>query len=90
MKEGESDTEEDVLKADTSWETILRVMQLRSVRLLILIVLCAYCGYKVTDILSLYAAEVMNFDEADAAKVGSFQMYLRPIVCISMGFLLTV
>ena len=87
LKEGESEeAEEDVLKADTSWETILRVMQLRSVRLLILIVLCAYCGYKVTDILSLYAAEVMNFDEVDAAKVGSFQMYLRPIVCISIGF----
>ena len=91
LKEGESEeAEEDVLKADTSWETILRVMQLRSVRLLILIVLCAYCGYKVTDILSLYAADVMNFDEVDAAKVGSFQMYLRPIVCISIGFLLTV
>ena len=87
LKEGESEeAEEDVLKADTSWETILRVMQLRSVRLLILIVLCAYCGYKATDILSLYAAEVMNFDEVDAAKVGSFQMYLRPIVCISIGF----
>ena len=87
LKEGESEeAEEDILKADTSWETILRVMQLRSVRLLILIVLCAYCGYKVTDILSLYAADVMNFDEVDAAKVGSFQMYLRPIVCISIGF----
>ena len=61
-------------------------MQLPSVRLLILIVLCAYCGYKVTDILSLYAAEVMLFDEVDAAKVGSFQMYLRPLICISIGF----
>ena len=50
-EEGE-ETDEDELKADTSWETILRVMQLPSVRLLILIVLCAYCGYKVTDILS--------------------------------------
>ena len=84
-EEGE-ETDEDELKADTSWETILRVMQLPSVRLLILIVLCAYCGYKVTDILSLYAAEVMLFDEVDAAKVGSFQMYLRPLICISIGF----
>ena len=38
LKEGESEeAEEDVLKADTSWETILRVMQLRSVRTLILV-----------------------------------------------------
>ena len=84
-EEGE-ETDEDELKADTSWQTILRVMQLPSVRLLILIVLSAYCGYKVTDILSLYAAEVMLFDEVDAAKVGSFQMYLRPLICISIGF----
>jgi len=87
LKEEESEeAETDELKADTSWKTILKVMQLPSVRLLILIVLCAYCGYKVTDILSLYAAEIMLFDEVDAAKVGSFQMYLRPLVCISIGF----
>ena len=28
----------------------------------------------------------MLFDEVDAAKVGSFQMYLRPLICISIGF----
>lgn len=80
------ETDENPLKADTSWKTIRSVVKLPTVRLLILIVLCAYCGYKVTDILSLYAAEVMQFNEVDAAKVGSFQMYLRPIVCVTIGF----
>ena len=56
-----------------------------TVGLLIIIVLCAYCGYKVTDILSLYASEVMLFNEVDAAKVGSYQMYLRPLVCVLVG-----
>ena len=70
----------------TSWSNIKKVVQYKSVWLLILIVLCAYVGYKVTDIVSLYAAEVMLFNEVNAAKVGSFQMYLRPIVCICIGF----
>ena len=69
-----------------SWEKILKVIKIPAVWLLVLIVLSAYVGYKVTDILSLYAAEVMLFDEVNAARVGSYQMYLRPIVCISIGF----
>ena len=51
------------------------------------IILCAYFGYKVTDIYSLYASEVLGFDEVDAANVSSLQLYLRPIACFSIGFL---
>ena len=67
--------------------TVLEVMQYSAVRLLMLIVLCAYVGYKVTDVFSLYAAEIIQFNEVDAAKVGAFQMYLRPIVCVLVGIL---
>ena len=52
-----------------------------------IIVLCAYVGYKLTDIFSLYANEIMLFDEVQAAQVGTFQLYLRPIVCIAIGLL---
>jgi len=34
-------------------------------------------GYKITDIYSLYASEVMLFDEINAARVGALQQYLR-------------
>ena len=78
---------ESQIEADNSLRNIRRVIKYPSVRLLILIVLCAYCGYKVTDILSLYATEIMGFNEVNAAKVGSYQMYLRPLVCISIGFM---
>ncbi|MAJ37966.1 MAG: MFS transporter [Flavobacteriaceae bacterium] len=71
---------------NNSFQTILKVSRFPAVGLLIMIVLCAYCGYKVTDILSLYAAEIMMFNEVDAAKVGSYQMYLRPLICIVIGF----
>ena len=67
--------------------TVLEVMQYPAVHLLMLIVLCAYVGYKVTDVFSLYAAEIIQFNEVDAAKVGAFQMYLRPIVCVLVGIL---
>ena len=51
-----------------------------------LIILCAYMGYKITDIYSLYASEVMMFDEIQSAKIGAYQQYLRPIVCIIIAF----
>lgn len=66
---------------------VKHVLQYNSIFLLMLIVLCAYVGYKVTDIFSLYAAEIIRFNEVDAAKVGAFQMYLRPIVCVLAGIL---
>lgn len=68
-----------------SLEDIQTALRLSSVHYLILIVLSAYIGYKVTDVFSLYAAEVMLFNEVEAAKVGSYQMYLRPFICVFVG-----
>ena len=51
-----------------------------------LIILTAYMGYKITDIYSLYAAEIMLFNEIEAARIGAYQQYLRPIACISVAF----
>ncbi|MGB1448257.1 MAG: MFS transporter [Flavobacteriaceae bacterium] len=85
LKENDSKKASHTTKEKVSWTTVVQVAKLPSVGLLILIVLCAYCGYKVTDILSLYATEVMLFDEVNAAKVGSYQMYLRPLVCVAVG-----
>lgn len=70
-----------------SFRNIAAVVRLESVLLLMFIILCAYFGYKVTDIYSLYASEVMNYNEIDAANVGSLQLYLRPIACFLFGFL---
>lgn len=84
LTEDETEDHKDI--ETTSWNKIKTVLQYPTVWLLILIVLCAYVGYKVTDILSLYAVDVMHFNEVDAAKVGSYQMFIRPIVCISVGY----
>ena len=63
------------------------VLKNESIWLLMLIIMCAYVGYKVTDIYSLYASEVMLYDQIEAAEVGTLQLYLRPIVCIAIGLL---
>ena len=63
------------------------VLKNESIWLLMLIIMCAYVGYKVTDIYSLYASEVMLYDQIEAAEVGALQLYLRPIVCVAIGLL---
>ena len=58
----------------------------KTVILIGLIILTAYMGYKITDVYSLYASEIMLFDEIEAARIGAYQQYLRPLTCISIAF----
>lgn len=63
------------------------VLKLPAVWLLMIIILCAYVGYKITDVLSLYAREVMLYDEVKSAQVGTFLQFLRPATGILVGLL---
>jgi hypothetical protein len=45
----------------------------------LIIILCAYVGYKITDVFSLYASDVMNYDQVNSAKVEHL-LYIRPFV----------
>lgn len=81
------DEEQGFSSSSHSLKDILKVLKLESVWLLMLIILCAYFGYKATDIYSLYASEVMRYNEIEAANIGSLQLYLRPISCVLFGFL---
>ena len=67
------------------FKNMKKLLKSKSIFLISLIILCAYMGYKITDIYSLYASEVMMYDQINAAKIGAYQQYLRPIVCISVG-----
>jgi len=66
----------------SSIENIKLVLKIPSVWLIMFIIISAYVGYKVTDIYSLYASDVMKFDNLEAANIGSLQLYLRPLVCL--------
>ncbi|MBL6654942.1 MAG: MFS transporter [Flavobacteriaceae bacterium] len=63
-----------------------KLFRSKSVIYIGLIILCAYMGYKITDIYSLYASEVMMYDDIQSAKVGAYQQYLRPVVCLIIAF----
>lgn len=68
-------------------QNIISVLKLPVVWLLMIIILCAYVGYKITDIISLYARDVMLYSEVDAAQTGTFLLFIRPLVGVLIGFL---
>ena len=87
LKRLQPDTSEE---KDTTQQTIdnfKKVLKFRSVWLLMFIILCAYVGYKMTDVFSLYAKDVMLYDDIKSAKVGTSLLYLRPIIGIIIGLL---
>jgi len=70
-----------------TFQNIITVLKLPVVWLLMIIILCAYVGYKITDIISLYAKDVMLYSEVDAAQTGTFLLFIRPLVGVGIGFL---
>ena len=66
---------------------VREVLRLRSVWLLMVIILCAYVGYKITDVFSLYARDVMRYDSVQSAQVGTFLLFIRPVVGVLIGVL---
>lgn len=85
MKSGMN--EKEILLERISVNQIVSVLKLPSVVLLMVIILCAYVGYKITDILSQYANEVMLYDQVKSAQVGTFLQFLRPTTGILIGLL---
>ncbi|NQZ45333.1 MAG: MFS transporter [Flavobacteriaceae bacterium] len=68
-------------------EQIKEVLKLPAVWLLMVIILCAYVGYKITDIISQYGEEVMLYNQVDSAQVGTFLQFLRPTTGILLGLI---
>ena len=85
MKTG--DEEKEMILERISWKDIKQVLKLPSVWLLMVIILCGYVGYKITDIISQYAEEVMLYNQVEAAKVGTLLQFLRPATGILFGLI---
>lgn len=64
-----------------------RVLRMPTVWLQAIVVICAYIGYKGLDDVSLYAHDVLGFDEVQAAGVGTLSMWVRPFAAIAAGLL---
>ncbi|MET2984408.1 MFS transporter [Aureibaculum conchae] len=79
--------EKAILLEKITLSQVREVLRLPSVWLLTIIILCAYVGYKLTDDFSLYAQDVMGYDQVESAKVGTFLLFIRPVVGVLIGIL---
>lgn len=77
--------EKKIVLDKISLSQVKEVLRLPSVWLLMIIILCGYVGYKITDVFSQYASDVMQYDQVESAKVGTFLLYIRPIVGVLIG-----
>jgi len=78
-------SEKEIILDKIAIPQIKEVLRLPSVWLLMIIILCAYVGYKITDVFSLYAQDVMFYDQVQSAQVGTFLLFVRPIIGILIG-----
>ena len=80
-------TEKEIVLEKITLSQVKEVMRLPSVWLLMIIILCAYVGYKITDVFSLYAKDVMEYNQVESAKVGTFLLFIRPVIGVVIGVL---
>ena len=71
--------------APTAWSEVRAVLGTGSVWLQALIVVCAYCGYKALDNYSVYAFDVLEMNETEAARFTATFGYIRPFAAILAG-----
>ncbi len=83
----DSKVEKEIILDKITISQIKEVMRLPSVWLLMIIILCAYVGYKITDVFSLYAQDVMLYDQVQSAQVGTFLLFIRPVIGVFIGIL---
>jgi len=48
-------------------------------------VICAYCGYKALDNYGIYAVQVLDMNELDAARLNTYASYIRPVAAVAAG-----
>ncbi|MFD2564480.1 MFS transporter [Aquimarina rubra] len=80
-------TEQEIILEKITISQIAQVLRLPSVWLLMIIILCAYVGYKITDVFSLYAKDVLLYDQVQSAQVGTFLLFIRPVIGVLIGVL---
>jgi MFS transporter, GlpU family, inner membrane protein len=70
-----------------SVKKVITVLKMPVVWMQAIIIVCAYVGYKSTDDYSLYANQVLGFDEVAAAGVGTMALWMRPVFAVLAGLL---
>lgn len=77
--------EKEIILDKITLSEVKEVLKLPSVQLLMIIIFCAYMGYKITDVFSLYAQDVMLYNQVESAQVGTFLLFIRPVIGVVIG-----
>jgi MFS family permease len=64
----------------------LEVGLMPTVWLQAVIIICAYVAYKTTDDISLYANEVLMYNDVQSAGVATMAFWMRPVFAIMAGY----
>lgn len=86
LKDTETTTSEKPQKLLTL-DNFKIVMKYKAVWLLMIIIMCAYHCYKMTNLFSQYAEQIMLYNKIEAAKVGTYLLYMRPVIGVVIGLL---
>lgn len=73
--------------ASYDFRGVLQVLRMPTVWVQAFIIICAYVGFKATDDFALYASDVLELDEVQAAKAGTVSLWVRPVAAIAAGYL---
>ena len=49
------------------------------------VVICAYCGYKALDNYGVYAVQVLDMSQLEAARLNTYASYTRPVAAVVAG-----
>lgn len=71
----------------TTLKNVGKLMRRPSIWMQSIIIVCAYVGYKITDDFSLYANEVLGFNEVESAGVGLAAIWMRPVFAVIAGLM---
>jgi MFS family permease len=69
-----------------SLKDVLEVGLMPAVWLQAVIIICAYVAYKTTDDISLYANEVLMYNDVQSAGVATMAFWMRPVFAILAGY----
>ena len=70
-----------------SFTVIKKVAKMPAIWLQAIIIVCGYCAYKATDDFSLFASDVLNFNDVESAGVGTMALWMRPIAALTAGII---
>ncbi len=68
------------------YDNIKHLLKNKNIWLIMIIIMCAYMGYKATDFFTLYTTHVMQYNNIESAKIGTLLLYFRPVIAIIIGF----